>query len=295
MHLIPWNPLEYTRYTAIIIHAYMTLYTAGAYVKQRLDSLENKFSALNKQFLCDLEGKGTTADELLDELTLLPVALRREYQESIKKELHEVESSANGSIRIRCVFHHLINPLTTFLDYKLLEHLISKLGTVKLKQDMACYVEDVSKFKHETTVAELMDHWDGIEDQSLNYTELKMCFGEDPVTCTLEKLDRYRKKFCSRYKLSELVMILIHLKPGSFVAVWRIPTLLGNELTESMPKHPKDMFCDEEDVLSLSLAGKQVYPVTSDEHSGCSGEVKNHACMNNYYHDNYQEAVYIQV
>ena len=53
----------------------MTLYTIGAYVKRRLDSLENKFSALNKQLLCNLEEKGTTADELLDELTLLPVAL----------------------------------------------------------------------------------------------------------------------------------------------------------------------------------------------------------------------------
>lgn len=54
MHLIWWNPFEYTRYTAIIIHAYRTLYTIGAYVKQRLDSLENKFSALNKQLLCNL-------------------------------------------------------------------------------------------------------------------------------------------------------------------------------------------------------------------------------------------------
>jgi hypothetical protein len=221
--------------------------------------------------LCDLKAKGTTADDLLDELTLLPVALRREYQDSIKKEMSEVESRASRSVRH--VFHHLINPFSTFLDYKLLEHLISKLGTPKLKQDMECYVADVSKFKHETTVAELMDHWDGIENQSLNYTELKMRFGEDPMNCTLEKLDRHRKKFCSRYKLSELVMILIHLKPGSFIAVWIVPTLLGNGLMESIRlRHTKDK---DDDILSFSLAGKQIYPPISGQPARYTVEVKN--------------------
>ena len=105
---------------------------------------------------------------------------------------------------------------------------------------------DVSKFKHETTISELMDIWDGIENQSLNYTELKVRFGEDPMKCSLEKLDKYRKKFCSKYELSELVMILIHLKPGSFIAVWRIPTLLGSELMGSTSlKH------EDDDILSL--------------------------------------------
>lgn len=245
-------------------------------MKQRLDSLEGRFSALSKQLLCDLKDNGTTADDLLDELTLLPVALRREYQESIKKELSEVESRASRSVRH--VFHHLINPFSTFLDYKLLEHLTSKLGTQQLKQDMALYVADVSKFKHETTIAELMDHWDGIENQSLNYIELKVRFGEDPTKCTLEKLDKYRKKFCSSYKLSELVMILIHLKPGSFIAVCRIPTLLGNELMESIRlKHTKNK---DDDILSLSLAGKQVYPPISDQQPGYTVEVRNYASTN---------------
>ena len=163
--------------------------------------------------------------------------------------MSEIESRASRSV---ChVFHHLINPFSTFLNYKLLEHLISKFGTKKLQQKMTCYVADASKFKHETTVAELIDHWDGIENQ-FNYIELKVHFGEDPMKCTLEKLDKYRKKFCSRYKLTELVMILIHLKPGSFIAVWRIPTLLGSELMGSTSlKHKYD------DILSLSLAGKR--------------------------------------
>ena len=137
---------------------------------------------------------------------------------------------------------------------------------------------DVSKFKRETTVAQLMDIWDGIENRSLNYIELKVRFGEDPMKCSLEKLDKHRKKFCSKYKLSELVMILIHLKPGSFIAVWRIPTPLGSELMESTSlKH------EDDDILSLSLAGKQIYPPISEQWSGCTVKVKHHACMHTNY------------
>ena len=233
-------------------------------MKQRLDSLEGRISKLTKQLLQDIEGESITADDILDELTLLPVALRREYQESIKKEMHNitlhVESSANRSIRY--IFRLLINPLTTFLDYKLLEHLISTFGNTKLQQDMAVYVDDMNKFKKETTVAELMDHWDGIEDQSLNYSELKVRFGEDPSECTLESLDKRRKRLCSRYRLSELVMVLIHLKPGSFIAVWRIPNLIVGELMESTGQMD-DTFFDEDNIWSVFIAGKQAYPTTS--------------------------------
>ena len=201
----------------------------------------------------------TTAEDLLDELTLLPIALKREYQQSIKKEMNEVES--RPIISVRHVFHHLINPISTFLDYKLLEHLISRFGTPKLKQDMELYVADVRKFKQETTVAQLMDHWDSIENQSLNYTKLKMHLGEDPTKCTLEDLDKYRKKFCSIYKLSELVMILINLKHGSFVVVWRIPkvAMLTIDNESISLKHTEDICIQDKYVGSLSLMEKQMY------------------------------------
>ena len=242
----------------------------------RIDSLEEEIAKLNRELRCELVKKSVTVEEMLHELTFLPMALRREYQESIKKEIANLDTS--GSIAIDRIFHLVINPLTTFLDYKLLEHLISKFGSTQLQHDMMDYVSEVNKFKSETTVAELIDQWDGIEDKSLNYTELKALFGEDPCNCTLEKLDKHRKKFCSRYKLSELVMILIHLKPGSFIAVWQIPTVLVGVLMESI-RPLDDKFFNEEDIVSLSLAGKRVYPVISHQHPGFTEEVKKHDIM----------------
>ena len=239
------------------------------HVKQRLDSLEEEITTLSSNLCHEVEKNGVTIEHLLNKLTMLPVALRREFQDSLTREIATFGDTCKT---IRHAFHLLINPLTTFLDYKLLEHLISKFGSSQLKQDMADYVDDVTNFKRETTVAELMDHWDGIEDESLKFTELQVRFGEDPTKCTLERLDRFRKKFCSRYKLSELVMILIHLKPGSFIAFWRIPTVLVADITESVIQRD-DPFFDEEKILSISVAEKKIFPVTSDEATGLAIKV----------------------
>ena len=242
-------------------------------MKQRLDSLEEEITTLTSQLCREVEKNGVTVEDLLNKLTMLPIALRREFQDSLTREIAMFGDTCTS---ISHAFRLIINPLTTFLDYKLLEHLISKFGSSQLKQDMSDYVDDVTNFKRETTVAELMDHWDGIEDESLKFTELQVRFGEDPTKCTLERLDRFRRKFCSRYKLSEFVMILIHLKPGSFIAFWRIPTVLVGDITESASQRD-DPFFDEENILAISVAGKQIFPVCSHEATGVAVKVM-HAC-----------------
>ncbi len=231
-------------------------------MQQRIQSLEDRILQLSRQLRHELEEK-ITADDLLDELSCLPIKLRREYQDSAKK----IATFGDTCRSVGQLFHLIINQLTTFLDYKLLEHLISKFGSSQLNQKMVDYVHTVNNFKRETTVAELMDHWNGIDDQSVNLTDLQVRFGEDPMECTLEGLDKHRTRFCSRYRLSEFVMILICLKPGSFIVVWRIPTVLTSDITESIPQK-NDLFFDEEKILSISVAGKLLFSTSSDQPSG---------------------------
>lgn len=196
-----------------------------------------------------------TVDDVLDELTFLPIEVKSEYDDSVTNKLEK----SRGCRSVRQLFQEIINPLTTFLDYHLLDHLVVLFCSSQLKQDMADYVFDVNDFMRETTVAELMDHWNGIDDRTLDFKELEVRFGEDPTKCTLEKLDKFRKRFCSRYKLSEFVMILICLKPGSYTAVWQIRSVLYSSMIESSIQ-TNDPFMDEEGVLSVAIAGKQIYP-----------------------------------
>ena len=227
-------------------------------VEERIPLLEDKIENLCDELRHEVEEKGVMADDVLDKMTFLPIKLRKEYQDRVTKKIEEKSTCSES---IRQLFRFLINPLTTFLDYQLLEYLISKFGSSQLKQNMADYVVNVNKFMRETTVADLIDHWDGIEDKNLNFRELQVRFGEDPTKCNLELLNKHRKKFCSRYQLSEFVMVLIFLKPGSYIAVWRIPSVLfGNALESAIQKD--DPFMDEEGILSVAIAGKRIYPGT---------------------------------
>ena len=219
--------------------------------------LESRIRDLKIQLRLELEERGVTVDDVLDELTFLPMELKGEYEDCVTKK----KKKSKRYRSVRQLFQDLINPLTTFLDYKLIDYLISVFSGSQLKQDMADYVVDVSNFKKETAVAELIDHWNGVEDKSVNFKELQVRFGEDPTTCTLERLDKYRKRFCSRYKLSELVMILIFLKPGSYSAVWRIPSILFGADKESSIQ-TDHAFVAEERIISVIIAGKQIYPGT---------------------------------
>ena len=219
--------------------------------------MESKIRDLKIQLRHELEYRKVTVDDVLDELTFLPMELKGEYEDCITKEMKKSKRYRS----VRQLFQVLINPLTTFLDYKLIHHLISVFGGSQLKQDMADYINKVSDFKKKRTVAELMDHWNGVEDKSVNFKELEVRFGEDPTKCTLERLDKHRKRFCGRYKLSELIMILIFLKPGSYSAVWQIPNVLFGVDKESAIQ-TDHAFVAEERIISVIIAGKQIYPGT---------------------------------
>ena len=231
-----------------------SIYFIEIHWEQRLEFLEESITNLTSQLCLELEISGVMVEDLLNKQMIMPDRLRREFQDCLSRDI-----TTFGDIykSIRHAFNLLINPFTTFLDYKLIEYLISKFGSSQLKKKMVDYVNDVTNFKKETTVAELIDHWDGIEDQSMKFTELQVRLGEDPIKCSLERLDIFRKKFCSRYKLSELVMILIHLKPGP-------PTVHFGDITESVIQGD-DPFFDEEKILSISVARKEIYPASSDE------------------------------
>ena len=51
----------------------------------------------------------------------------------------------------------------------------------------------------ETTVGDVMEYWPGDEQPRLNnYSKLKAKFSEDPKSYTLERLNNFWRKFCSK-------------------------------------------------------------------------------------------------
>ena len=193
--------------------------------------------------------KQLPVDEFYQALVMLPIAFRKEYESSIQKIVKENDDNSTSVVNSRLFL--LFSPLFVFIDYDLLNHMISKFGSAELKEKMALYVEDVKVFMTETKVGDLIDHWPGCEVSDLNYARLKVKFKDDPMTYTLERLNNFRRKFCSQVRLSEFIFCLISLESTeSFFATWIVPTAIVPELSKSMQQLDEGYY-QEEHILSV--------------------------------------------
>ena len=221
----------------------------GIDITQRIDVLQRKFRGLHSRLRSELNERRVSVDDVLAELTLLPIECCKEYESSIQQKLSVLEEST----QISNLFNRL-NPLFTFIDYGLLEHLISNLGSTQLKESMTSYVREVQEFMQKTTVGDVINHWPGENVPQMNYSELKVKFKGDPKTYTLERLNNFRRKFCSRVRLSEFIFGLISLEPSeSFIVTWLIPTVVVAQLSKSV-KQMEHSFYEFQDVLSISIS-----------------------------------------
>lgn len=226
----------------------------------QIEALEEQFRDIHGRLVTELStNEGISIDQVLQALTMLPFAIRRQYQDTIQTMLPDLESED----RISSLFD-LLHPLFSFIDYELLKHLVSKFGSPRLKEEMTVYAEKVQLFKRVTTISDLVEYWPGLELPESNYSRLRAKIGGDPGTYTLEELDKFRRTFFGQMRLSEFVSasILLQLeRSNSFVAMWLIPTVVVPELVEATKQQlgTVNVFFQEEQVLQLSVDKQTLY------------------------------------
>ena len=158
----------------------MIVHTVG----DTIERLEKQFSSLQRRLLSEMKVNSELSPEtLLDSMTLLPIALRGEYQKFVFENLKTLEKA--GSVRE--IFRHL-NLHFTFIDYRLLEHLIKEFGSNRLKGDMSSYADAMQIFLDETTVQQLMDHWPGRRDIPPHFEDCLLYTSPSPRDATLSRM-----------------------------------------------------------------------------------------------------------
>ena len=225
-------------------------------VPKWIKELEEQFDCLHERLVNELSEGGTSMDQVLRILTKLPFTFRMEYESAIQIMSPELEEKEV----IPKLFYRL-NPLFTFIDYELLQHLVSKFGSQELKQEMTSYIEKVQLFKKVTTISELIDYWPGLEVPLIDHKVLRAKFSDDPRSYTLEKLDSFRHRFYNKLRRSEFVAvsILISLEAAnSFIVVWFIPTVAIQELSVAF-RYMDGAFLQTEQILELSLGEQTLY------------------------------------
>ena len=225
-------------------------------VPQWIETLEEQFDCLHDRLVDELSDGDTPVDKVLRILTKLPFTFRKEYESAIQSMLPELEKKEV----IHKLFYRL-NPLFTFIDYELLQHLISKCGSPGLKQEMTTYTEKVQLFKKVTTISELIDCWPGLKVPQIDHKMLRAKFGDNPKSYTLERLDSFRNRFYNELRCSEFVAVSILTSleaANSFIAVWFIPTVAIQELLVAF-RYMDGAFLQTEQILELSLGEQTLY------------------------------------
>jgi hypothetical protein len=172
-------------------------------IASKIETLENRFDDLQTRIINELSTKpGITAKEILSKLTGLPLSLRKEYESSIEKRIRKMRSETQ--IDDLFIFH--LKPLSSFIDYGLIEYFIKKFGSDGLKKDMASYCSEMAAFMKETTIEQLRGHLPGQIEIPPKFSLIEAKIGEDASKCTLEQLNGIRKSYCTEIKLSEIFL-----------------------------------------------------------------------------------------
>ena len=235
-----------------------------------IDKLQEEFGSIQEQFIHELTSSRVSVDSVLQTLTTyLPFQLKNVYEREIQRKLSKLEKRK----RIKELFYRL-NPLYTFIDYELLQHMISKLGSIALKERMTSYVSSTSLFKSQTTVDDLITigcDWP-VARKGKYCKRLRIKLDCDPKTYTLEELDDFRRKHFIQLRLSHYISftLLSSLEQASsFYVVWLIPTEIAAEVIAAASLVDSSFYV-EEGVVMVSLDGNMLYHAVTKSLSSSS-------------------------
>ena len=213
-----------------------------------IEDFECRFRSLQKEILHQLVKSCVDPSTVINSLTLLPLKLKKEYEKAIQ-ELLPFFSNKEG---IDKLFFRL-NPLFSFLDYDLLEYIIKIYGSDTLITDMTTYSSDMCIFMKETTIKQLINHLPGQIEIPPKFSLIEAKIGEDASKCTLEHLNRLRKRYCSEIKLSDIVFHLVAVvESNSFIVRWLVPSALVDDIVKST-RNLDQSFYQEFKITSLTL------------------------------------------
>ena len=221
-----------------------------------IEDFERQFRSLQKEILSQLVKRGVDPATMINSLTLLPLKLRKEYEKAIQELLPSLSSKCKEGID-KLFFH--LNHLFSFLDYGLLEYIIKEYGSDTLKQDMTTYSSDICIFMKETTIKQLVDHLPGQIKIPPNFSLIEAKIGEDASKCTLEQLNKIRKRYCSEIKLSDIVFHLVAVvESNSFIVRWLVPSVFVDDVVKST-RNVDQSFYQEYRITSLTLDGMWLF------------------------------------
>ena len=230
-------------------------------VKQQVKQLESRFLHLVYCTYLELLDKSINVDHFYGWLVMLDVSRQREHQEFI-------ESFDRGT-HINDLWKKL-GSYWNFLNFDLLEHVVSGFGSEELKKKMESYESDLQSFRKATRLCDFIACWP-VRGQTPPESELREFVAKVDYHwdhCTLEDLDMLEGVITRKLFLPKFTLRLRGIKPGSVIIMWLIPAPFVKGLQEAIESTSSEFFMEHK-IKTITIAGQDCYPsLKTSKHSG---------------------------
>ena len=188
-------------------------------------------------------------------LVLLDVSRKHEHQEFINNHL----MNFHQKMTFTDLWARLGN-YWDFLNFDLLEHIINKFGSARLKHKMKSYKRDLQSFRKSTRLCDFISCWP-VRGQTPPETELREFVakvGHHWDNCTLEDLEKLKGVITHKFFLPEFVLRLRELKEGCITIIWLIPVPFVKVLQEAIESTNSEFFL-EQNIETITIDGQECH------------------------------------
>ena len=225
-------------------------------VNQHVKQLEDRFLELTECTYEVLVAKGIDVHRLHARLVSLDVFRRHEHQEFIDKHLMNIGQEMT--------FNNLwarLGNYWDFLNFDLLEHVVSRFGSEDLKHKMESYKHDLQSFRKATRLCDFIDCWP-VRGQTPPETELRefvIKVGHHWDNCTLEDLEKLKGVITRKFFLREFDLRLKEIKEGCITIIWLIPELFVEDLQVAIESTSSEFFLEQK-IETITIDGQEYHP-----------------------------------
>ena len=185
-------------------------------IEDQVQYFERNFCTIANQAYKEVEVKMKGPDFLAC-VTCLSTSARNEHRSFIMENLINIQTP----VTIEKIWINL-NLYWDFMNYGLLEHVISMFGSEDLKHQMQQYVYQLSMFKRVTRLCDFIKCWPCKDDRPP-----KDCLKKVVVKiqnkwfqCTLEDMESFMKALIRKFFLPEADILLQKVERGCVCVTW---------------------------------------------------------------------------
>ena len=221
--------------------------------KERMQKIESEYTKLAYKVMTSMEDKKVDMKMVKFWLTQIPVSLKYTQKHFLEGTPVQLISRAESLLE---VFGHLA-PYWNFLDYGLLEYMVTEFGNDEVRQSMRRYIHKLTMFRKSVTVSEFRKLWPNEMDPPPDFSRLVINLNRTQSHMTLQDVEELRLNVAKNYSLTNFALMYGALQGGSVVLTWFIPSSVAPQLVQDV-RNGGSGFLKEHNITEVSIDGHTV-------------------------------------